>query len=58
MSNYKTFSATIQRLRENGEFRPRNTDRGSDRTQALLDVETDILDLVEDNPGISVGRLA
>ena len=43
----------MQRLRGNGEFFTRATDRGAVRTQAVLDVEPDILDLVEDNPGIS-----
>ena len=32
-------SATVQHLRENGEFRPSNTERGRDRPQTALDVE-------------------
>ena len=58
LPDHRTFSTNIQRLQWNGEFRPRTTDRGRDRTQAVLHVEPDILDLVDGNPAISVRRLA
>ena len=58
MPDHKTFSATVQRLRKNRECRPRTINRGRDKTQAILHVEPDVLDLVKDNTDLIDRRLA
>lgn len=58
LPDHRTFSAIVQRLRETGNLRPNSADRGRDRTVRVLDAEPNILNLVEENPGISVRRLS
>ncbi|KAJ3665928.1 hypothetical protein Zmor_001392 [Zophobas morio] len=53
-----TFSAVVQRLRENGKFQPSTTDHGRERTEHVIDVEPEILEIVEENPSISIRRLS
>jgi hypothetical protein len=48
--NSKTFTSTVQGLRDTGKFRPRTEDRGRDHSQ--------ILEAVEENRGTSTRRLA
>jgi hypothetical protein len=52
--NSKTFTSTVQWLRDTGKFHPRT----EDRSQRVLDVEPQILETVEANPGRSTRRLA
>ncbi|KAJ3644170.1 hypothetical protein Zmor_026842 [Zophobas morio] len=47
----------VQRLRENGKFQPSTTDRGHERTEHVIDEEPEILEIVEENPSISICRL-
>ena len=57
LPHHTTFSAVVQRLRENGKFQPSTTDRGRERTEHVIDVEPEILEIVEENPNISIRRL-
>jgi hypothetical protein len=52
--NSKTFTSTVQWLRDTGKFHPRT----EDRSQRVLDVEPQSLETVEANPGRSTRRLA
>ncbi|KAJ3665938.1 hypothetical protein Zmor_001402 [Zophobas morio] len=56
--DHHTFTATVQHLRDNGEYRPQMTDRGRQRTGRTLAAELEILNMVEENPSISVRRLS
>ena len=56
--DHHTFTATVQHLRDNGEYRPQMTDRGRQRTGRTLAAEPEILNMVEENPSISVRRLS
>lgn len=56
--DHHTFTATVQRLRETGTFRPQTVNRGRQRTARVLDAEPEILNIVEENPSISVRRLS
>ncbi|KAJ3662341.1 hypothetical protein Zmor_006695 [Zophobas morio] len=58
LPNHKTFANVVQRLRENGKFQPRFSDRGRERTERTLDAEEEILNVVENDPGISIRRLS
>jgi hypothetical protein len=55
--NSKTFTSTVQRLRETGKFHSRR-DRGRNRPQRVLDDEPQILEVVEANSEISTRRIA
>ncbi|KAJ3651713.1 hypothetical protein Zmor_017733 [Zophobas morio] len=44
-------------LRENGKFQPSTTDRGRERTEHVIDVKPEILEIVEENPSISICKL-
>jgi hypothetical protein len=50
----QTFLAGVQRLWENGTFRPRSVDRDQERTPRVLDLEPQILETVEENPSRSI----
>ncbi|KAJ3644268.1 hypothetical protein Zmor_026934 [Zophobas morio] len=50
LRQHTTFSAVVQRLRENGKFLPSTTARGRERTQHVTDVEPEILEIVEKKP--------
>jgi hypothetical protein len=52
VSNSKTFTFSVQRLRETGKFHSRR-DRGRNRPQRVLDDEPQILEVVEANSEIS-----
>lgn len=56
--DHHTFAATVQHLRDNGEYRPQTINRGRQRTPRVLDAEPEILNIVEENPSISVRRLS
>jgi hypothetical protein len=56
--NSKTFTSSVQRLRDTGKFHPRTQDRGRDRSQRVLDIEPQILEAVEANSGTSTRRVA
>ncbi|KAJ3661754.1 hypothetical protein Zmor_006139 [Zophobas morio] len=58
LPDHRTFTAIDQRLRENGTFTPKTADWGLERTERVLDAETEILDIVEEEPGISARRLS
>jgi hypothetical protein len=46
----QTFLAVVQRLRENGTFRPRSVHKGQERTPQMLDLEPQILGTVGRKP--------
>ncbi|KAJ3659583.1 hypothetical protein Zmor_011266 [Zophobas morio] len=50
LPHHTTFSAIVQRLRGNGKFQPSTTDRGRERTEHVIDVEPEILEIVKDLP--------
>lgn len=54
----RTFSNTVQHLRDHGSFKLQTQDRGRARTGRILNVEPQILDAVEAEPSISTRRLA
>lgn len=56
--SHRIFARIHQRLRETGSFEPRNQDRGRNLTVRTPDVEERILAHVEEDPGISVRRIA
>ncbi|KAJ3662391.1 hypothetical protein Zmor_006742 [Zophobas morio] len=58
LPDHRTFTSIDQRLRENGTFTPKTANWGLERTEHILDAETEILDIVEEEPGISVRRLS
>ena len=47
-----------QHLRDHGTFKPQTHDRGRDRTERILQAEEQILECVEEEPDISIRRLA
>lgn len=56
--SHRIFARIHQRLRDTGSFEPRNHDRGRNLTVRTPDVEERILVHVEEDPGISVRRIA
>ena len=50
LPDHRTFTAIDQRLRENGTFTPKTADWGLGRTERILHAETEILDIVEEEP--------
>ncbi|KAJ3666078.1 hypothetical protein Zmor_001533 [Zophobas morio] len=58
LPHHTTFSAIFQRLRENGKFQPSTTDHGRERTEHVIEVEPEILEIVEEIPSISIRRLS
>jgi AraC-like DNA-binding protein len=58
VSHSQTFLAVIQRLRENGTFRPKSVDKCEKPTPRVLDLEPQILETVEENPSTSTRQLA
>lgn len=58
LPNARTFTAAVQHLRDFGEFNPRNHDRGRQRARDILEIEPQILDVVAEEPTISIRRLA
>jgi hypothetical protein len=53
----QTFLAVVQRLRENGTFRPRSLDRSQEGTLRALELEPQILETVEEKPSTSTLQL-
>ncbi|KAJ3631011.1 hypothetical protein MTP99_012168 [Tenebrio molitor] len=55
----QTFLAVVQRLRENGTFRPRSVNRALRRAYAtrLLELEPQILETEEENLSTSIRQL-
>ncbi|KAJ3655028.1 hypothetical protein Zmor_014173 [Zophobas morio] len=47
LPHHTTFSAVVQRLRENEKFQPSTMDCGYERTEHVIDVEPEILEIVE-----------
>ena len=54
LPDHRAFNAVVQRLRQNGGFRRRTSDWSRQETNQLLNAEPEILNVVEENPGISV----
>lgn len=54
----RTFTRTVQRLRESGSLKMNTRDIGSTESDRRLDAEDDVLERVEANPGVSTRRLA
>lgn len=51
--NHKTFANIERRLRETGSFRPATANRGRARSIRTPHVEEEILERIEENPGVS-----
>ena len=48
----------VQHLRGHGTFKPQTHDRGRDRIERILQAEEQILESVEEKPGIIIRGLA
>jgi hypothetical protein len=53
-----TFSATVQRVRDHGKFDSRTHDLGGPRSDHVLEIEPKILQPIEEEPNLSIRRLA
>lgn len=56
--NPRTFTNAVQHLRDFGKFNPNDHDRGRQRSGAVIEIEPEILDVVAEEPNISIRRLA
>jgi hypothetical protein len=54
----RTFVNAVQHLRDYGTFSPVNRNRGRSRCRRVLDLESEILQAVEEEPNVSCRLLA